>query len=118
MKYNFIPITLALSAILIVSRISADAQQVKKLPKIGFLSGSSAAAMSARTAAFQHGLRDLGYLEGKNILVEYRYGDGKIDRVPALAAELAHLNVDVIVVGGGNALLTATKQVIDSIPIV
>jgi len=110
-KWLLIPVSL-----IVVS--AAHGQQAKKLPRIGYLSGSAAAAMASRTEAFQHGLRDLGYMEGKNIVVEYRYGDGKIDRVPALAAELARLNVDMIVVAGGNALLRATKQAIDSIPIV
>jgi putative ABC transport system substrate-binding protein len=104
--------------VLLAVAVMGEAQQPKKVPRIGYLSGSAAAAMSSRTEAFQHGLRDLGYVEGKNIVVEYRYGDGKIDRVPALAAELARLNVDMIVVAGGNALLRATKQAIDSIPIV
>jgi putative ABC transport system substrate-binding protein len=79
-------------ALLFALCLPAEAQQGKKVPRIGYLSGSAATAMSRRTEAFQHGLRDLGYVEGKNIVVEYRYGDRKIDRVPALAAELARLN--------------------------
>jgi putative tryptophan/tyrosine transport system substrate-binding protein len=110
-KWLLIPVSL-----IVVS--AAHGQQAKKLPRIGYVSGSTPAAMASRTVAFQQGLRELGYMEGKNIIVEYRYGDGNMDRVPALAAELARLHVDVIVVAGGNSLLSATKQAIDSLPIV
>jgi putative tryptophan/tyrosine transport system substrate-binding protein len=107
-----------LTTVLLAIDSGAYAQQTKKLPRIGYLTGSSAAAMSSRTGAFQQGLRDLGYVEGQNIVVEYRFADGKTDRVPALAAELVRLNVELIVVGGGNALLKATTQSIGSLPVV
>jgi len=64
------------------------------------------------------GLNELGYVEGKNILVEYRYGDGQLDRVPALAAGLVRLNVDLIVIGGGNATVSRAKQAIHSTPLI
>jgi putative ABC transport system substrate-binding protein len=73
--------------------------------------------MSARVNAFQQGLRELGYMEGKNILIEYRYTDGKVDRLPAIAAELLHLKVDVIV-SAGPAVTRAAKQANVTIPIV
>jgi putative ABC transport system substrate-binding protein len=66
----------------------AEAQQAKKIPRIGFLSAASASAVAGRLDAFRQGLTELGYIEGKNIVVEYRYADGKADRLPALAAEL------------------------------
>ena len=112
-KKLFIGLLIPVSLIIVAA---AHGQQAKKLPRIGYLSGSTPAALASRTEAFQQGLRELGYVEGKNIFVEYRYGDGKMDRVPALAAELARLNVDVIVVAGGNALLSAAKQAIDCFP--
>jgi len=94
-----------------------EAQQPKKVPRIGYLSGSAAAAMSSRTEAFQHGLRDLGYVEGKNIVIEYRYAEGKLHRLPAPAAELVRLKVDLIV-SAGPAVTRAAKQATATIPIV
>src|SRR3989338_8046149 len=92
----------------------AEAQQPKKVPRIGFLWGSTPDAEKDRLAAFQQGLRDLGYVEGKNILVEYRYAEGKLDRSPSLVAELVQLKVDVIVVTflpGTRAAKEATKTI-------
>ena len=91
----------------------ALAQQPAKIPRIGFLSGASAPAASVQ--AFQQGLRDLGYVEGKNILVEYRYVEGKLDRYPRLVAELVQLKVDVLVV---TAAFRAAQQATKTIPIV
>ena len=96
----------------------AQAQQPKKVPRIGYLSTNSPAAMSTRTEAFRQGLRDLGYVEGKNIVIEYRYAEGKRDRLPALAAELVRLNVDIIVSAGGYGTASATQQATNTIPIV
>jgi putative ABC transport system substrate-binding protein len=84
---------------------------------VGFLSVNSRAAMAARTDAFQQGLRELGYVEGKNIFIEYRYADAKPDRLTALAAELVQLNVQVIVTEGTTATRFA-KQATSTIPIV
>ncbi|HEU4345183.1 MAG TPA: ABC transporter substrate-binding protein, partial [Candidatus Binatia bacterium] len=78
----------------------AQAQQPTKVPRIGYLSGSSLSALAARIEAFRQGLSDLGYVEGKNVIIEYRYAEGNFDRLPALAAELVRLKVDVIVTGG------------------
>src|SRR5262245_30862173 len=68
--------------------------------KVGYLSGNSPSGISARSEAFRQGLRELGYVEGKNIVIEYRYAEGKLDLLPALAAELVRLKVDVIVTAG------------------
>ena len=86
----------------------AEAQQPKKIPRIGFLSATSPSTVAARTEAFRQGLRELGYLEGKNIVIEYRYAEGKLDRLPALAAELMRLKVDVIITGGPAATVPPT----------
>src|SRR5215210_525392 len=74
----------------------AQAQPAGKIPRIGFLSSLSPAAVAARIDAFRQGLRELGYVEGKNLIIEYRYADGKLDRLPDLAAELVRLKVDII----------------------
>src|SRR5262249_26417880 len=91
----------------------AEAQQAKKVPRIGFLIGSSPSANTARIDAFRQGLRELGYLEEKNIVIEYRWAEGKFDRLPELAAELVHLKVDVIILAGSpntRARKEATKN--------
>src|SRR5215472_12274690 len=75
----------------------AEAQQPKKVPRIAYLSGGPSSFPSARIDAFRQGLNELGYIEGKNIVIEYRYADGKTDHLPALAAELVSLKVDLIV---------------------
>jgi putative ABC transport system substrate-binding protein len=111
-------VSFAFCALLLALNSPAQAQQVKNLPRIGYLSASSLAALASRTEAFRHGLSDLGYVEGKNIVIEYRYGDGQLDRVPALAAELLRLNVNMIVIAGGNATVSGAKQAIESVPII
>ncbi|MEK6601351.1 MAG: ABC transporter substrate-binding protein, partial [Candidatus Binatota bacterium] len=88
-----------------------------KVPRIGFLAAVSPSALSARIEAFRQGLRELGYVEGKNITIEYRYAEGKLDRLPALAAELVRLKVDVIVTGGATNT-RAAKEATNTIPIV
>jgi ABC-type uncharacterized transport system substrate-binding protein len=98
---------------------SAEAQQPKKIPRIGFLATVSPSTISDRVEAFRQGLRELGYVEGKNIVIEWRYEEGKADRLPPpdLAAELVRLKVDVIVTAG--ALVTrAAKEATSTIPIV
>jgi putative tryptophan/tyrosine transport system substrate-binding protein len=95
----------------------ADAQQPAKVPRIGFLITSSPSAMAPRMDAFRQGLRELGYVEGKTILIEQRHAEGKLDRLPELAAELVRLNVDVIVTSGPTATRPA-KGATSSIPIV
>src|SRR5262245_25493973 len=88
---------LTLCAMLLALSVSVAAQQPAKVPRIGFLSGTSPSTISARVEAFRQGLRELGYVEGKDIFIEYRYAEGKSDRLPTLAAELVRLKVDVIV---------------------
>jgi putative ABC transport system substrate-binding protein len=109
---------LSLFAVSIVGFSSpADAQQPTKIPRIGYLSGSSPSAMSVRIGAFRQGLRELGYVEEKNIFIEWRFGEGRVDRVPALAADLVRLKVDVIVTAGPE-ITRAAKKATSTIPIV
>src|SRR4030095_5193634 len=91
--------SLLVAAMLLAVGVTAQAQQPKKVSRIGFLLGSSPAAIAARSEAFRQGLRDLGYVEGKNIVIEWRYAEGKLDRLHALAAELVHLKIDIIGTG-------------------
>ena len=90
--------------------LPAEAQQPTKVPRIGYLGAGSPSANSARIEAFRQGLRELGYVEGKNIVIEWRYAEGKLDRLPALAAELVRLKVDVIVTGGPQQPVPPRKQ--------
>ena len=95
----------------------AAAQQPKKVPRIGFLGATSPSTISARVEAFRQGLRELGYVEGKSIFIDWRFAEGKADRLPALAAELVRLKVDVIVTGAPQATRSA-KQATVTVPIV
>jgi putative ABC transport system substrate-binding protein len=98
--------------------LAADAQPAAKaVPRIAFLGLNPGANLHLR-AAFLQGLRDLGYVEGRNVVIEYRSAEGKIERLPALAAELVALKVDVIVTGGGTPTALATKQATRTLPIV
>jgi ABC-type uncharacterized transport system substrate-binding protein len=101
MRKRFVPF--ALGALLFALSFPAWAQQSKKVPRIGYLSVLSPSSDSARIEAFRKGLAELGYIEGQNIAIEARYTEGKLDRLPDLAAELVRLNVDVIVAGGSTA---------------
>jgi len=96
----------------------AEAQQPKKVPRIGYLASADPARDSTRAEGIRQGLSELGYIEGQNIAIEYRYAEGKVDRAPELAAELVRLKVDVIVVAGGNRLVLAAKNATKTIPIV
>ncbi|HXV80163.1 MAG TPA: ABC transporter substrate-binding protein, partial [Candidatus Binatia bacterium] len=95
---------------------SAEAQQPAKSPRIGFLA-LSRSVVSARVEAFRQGLRDLGYVEGKNIVIEYRWTEGQLDRLPDLASELVRLKVDVIVTAGPQATRSA-KEATSTLPVV
>ena len=90
-----------LVTIVLTTSFLAEAQQSAKVPRIGYLTGATPDGQSARIESFRQGLRELGYMEGKNIVIEYRYAEEKGDRLSALAAELLRLKVDVIVTGGG-----------------
>jgi putative ABC transport system substrate-binding protein len=107
----------ALSGSLLAAPLAAEAQQATKVTTIGYLSGPSLSANAARIEAFRQGLRELSYVEGKNIVIEWRSADGKLDRLPALAAELVRLKVAVIVTSGG-ALTRRAKEATSTIPIV
>jgi len=96
----------------------AQAQQPKKVPRIGYLTGADAATESARSEGIRLALRERGYIEGQNIAIEYRYAEGKRDRYVVLAAELVRLKVDVIVVGGGNLVIRAAMNESKTIPII
>src|SRR5215510_9650913 len=103
-------------AILILAVVqTVGAQQPKKVPRIGYVTVASRSTILARIDAFQQGMSDLGYVEGKNILIEWRFGDGKPDRLPALSEELMQLKVDVIITGGPISTRRA-KEVTASIP--
>ena len=98
--------------------VSAEAQQPKKISRIGYLSPSSAATDSTRSEAIRLALRERGYIEGQNIATEYRYAEGRLDRAPELAGELVRLKVDIIVVTGGDSVIRAAKNATKTIPIV
>jgi putative tryptophan/tyrosine transport system substrate-binding protein len=115
MRKKFFP--LALTALLFALSFPAQAQQPTKMPRIGLLVAVSPSAAAARTETFRQGLRELGYVEGKNIVIESRYAEGKLDRLPALASELVRLKMDIIVTAGGQAT-RAAKQATPTIPIV
>jgi len=101
---------------LLAAPLAAEAQQAAKAPRIGWL-GANLAPNPHLTEAFRQGLRDLGYVEGRSVVSEYRDAEGKLERLPALAAELVALQVDVIVAGGTPQALAA-KQATKTIPIV
>ena len=96
---------------------AAQAQQPKKVSRIGYVAGASRSTISARIEAFRQGMRELGYVEDKNIVIEWRFGEGKQDRLPELVAELVRLKVDIIVTGGPISTRRA-KEATVSIPIV
>jgi putative tryptophan/tyrosine transport system substrate-binding protein len=110
-------IRFALCVTLFALSVSAEAQQAKKIPRIGYLGATSVSATSDRTEPFRQGLRELGYVEGKNIVIEWRSAEGKLDRLPALAAELVRLKVDIIVTSGPIPT-RAAKEATVTIPIV
>ena len=102
---------------LLAAPLVAEAQQAAKVARIGYLSTSLASSPHLRDA-FLQGLRDLGYVEGRNVVIEYRDAEGKVERLPTLAAELVALKVDVIVVGGSTRVTLAAMQATKTVPIV
>lgn len=108
---------LAILVTLVLGALAADAQQPAKVPRIGVLISGSPTTHRFIADAFRQDLRELGYIEGQHISLEYRWSEGKLDRLPDLAAELVRLKVDVIVVGGTTAV-RAAKQATSTIPIV
>jgi putative tryptophan/tyrosine transport system substrate-binding protein len=107
----------ALPVLILTTIHLAEAQQPTKVPRIGYLGATSRSINSAPIDAFRQGLSELGYTEGKNIAIEYRYAEGKLDRLPALASELVRLKVDVVLTAGPAATRSA-KQATATIPIV
>jgi putative tryptophan/tyrosine transport system substrate-binding protein len=110
-------IGLLLSTMLFALSSPTHAQQLAKMPRIAYLAGASPSAIAPRTEAFRQCLSELGYVEGKNIVIEFRYAEEKPDRLPALAADLVRLKVDVIVTAGGTSTRVA-KEATATIPIV
>src|SRR5215813_5013274 len=105
---------LALNTMLVALCLTVEAQQLGKIPRIGFLGGTEGPSVGA----FQRGLRDLGYIEEKNILIAYRFFEGNIDRIPILVTELVQLKVDVLVVAGTLTGIRSATQATKAIPIV
>ncbi len=97
---------------------ATEPQPAVKVARIGYLAPSGSLSFPQLTEAFRQGLRDLGYVEGRNIVIEYRFAEGKPERLAVLAAELVALNVDVIVTAGGTPAALAAKQATTSVPIV
>ena len=102
--------SLALCAVLYALCVAAEAQQPKKVPRIGYLAAGDPASEFARAEAIRLALRELGHVEGQNIAIEYRYSQGKNDRASELATELVRLRVDVIVAAGGDPWIRAAKN--------
>src|SRR5438128_80463 len=116
MKRAAVP-SILVGVVLLAVAVIAEAQQPKKVPRIGYLSSSDPATESSRSEPIRQALRERGYIEGQNIATEYRYSEGKNDRLPELAAELVRLKVDVIVTGGV-PLVRAAMNATKTIPIV
>ena len=94
------------------------AHQAKKVPRLGYISATDRATDVSRAQAIRMGLRELGYIEGQNITIEYRYAEGKRDRYADLLADLVRLKLDVIIVAGGDPLIRAAMKATTTIPIV
>jgi len=109
--------SILVATLVLVLGFAAQAQQQPKIPRIGFLTNNSSTGLAAADEAFRQGLHTLGYVEGKSLVIEYRYGEGKVGRLAEMAAELVRLKVDVIVTGGPTAT-RAAKEATSTIPIV
>ena len=118
MTRNIFVFICLLLTILLLTGFPAQAQQPKKVFRIGYLSSGNPTSESARAEGLRLALRELGYIEGQNIAIEYRYGEGKPNRYPELAAELVRLKVDIIVAAGGTVIVQAAKNATKTIPIV
>src|SRR5215475_5128342 len=116
MKKAAVP-SILFAVVLVALGVIAEAQQPKKVPRIGYVGAGSPASAGHHAQAFIQGLRDLGYVEGENIVIEYRWADGKLDRLPGFVADLVHAKVDVIVSSATPAIRFAKEQT-SSIPIV
>src|SRR5262249_51167514 len=107
-----------LAVVLLVVAVIAEAQQPKKVHRIGYLTALDPATESTRAETIRLALRELGYVEGQNVAFEYRYAERKTDRLPELAAELMRLKVDIIVAAGADTVVRAAKNATKTIPIV
>jgi putative ABC transport system substrate-binding protein len=116
MKKAAVP-SILVAVVLLAVGVITEAQQPTKVPRIGYLGAASRTTSPARIEAFRQGLHELGYVEGKNIVIDYRWTEGKLDRLPALASELVRLKVEVIVTSGP-AATRAAKEATSTIPIV
>ena len=114
MSQRKLSLSLLVTFVLIIAE-SAQAQQVK-IPRLGFLIASSAPVQKPRLEAFRQGLQALGYIESKNISIDYRYAEGKPERLPVRAAELLQHNVDIIVAAGGSPPAQAAKRLLRRSP--
>ena len=108
-------VVLILFPALLAAPLAADAQQAGKVPRIGFLPLTSPSDRPRLLDAFRQGLRELGWVEGQNIVIDYRFAEGRLDRLPDLAAELVRLDVDIIVSAGTQGV-TAAKNATETIP--
>src|SRR4030095_117873 len=104
--------------VLLAVAVVAEAQQPKKVHRIGYLTSLDPPRESARSEGIRLALRQLGHIEGQNIAIEYRYAEGQVDRAPEPAAPLVRLKVDIIVVAGGETWIRAAKNASKTIPIV
>jgi putative tryptophan/tyrosine transport system substrate-binding protein len=114
---RMVPFSFVLFAMLFALCGPAEAQEPKKVPRIGYFTPGAASAISTNLKAFHQGLHELGYVDGKNIRIDYRYAGGKVERLPELAAELVNLKVDVIVATSTQAI-DAARRATRTIPIV
>src|SRR6266478_5859380 len=117
MKRAAVP-SILVAVVLFALGVTAEAQQPKKVFRIGYLAATDRATDAPRSEGIRRALRELGYIEGQNIAIEYRYAGGKQDRNPELAAELVRLKVDLIMPAGGDPLIRAAKNATKTIPIV
>jgi putative tryptophan/tyrosine transport system substrate-binding protein len=111
-------LSIVLTILFLAAIDPAEAQQPKKVPRIGYLSSQDLASESGRAEAIRLALRERGVIEGQNIAIEYRYAERKVDRGPELAAELVRIKVDIIVVAGGPTWIRLAKNATKTIPIV
>jgi len=110
--------SILIAVTLLAVAVTAEAQQPKKVPRIGYLASADSARDSTRAEGIRLALRELGYIEGQNIAIEYRYAEGKPDRFAELVAELVRLKVDIIVVSGGDTQVRVAKNAPKTIPII
>ena len=118
MMIRGVALVAVLAVSLLAAPLAADAQQAGKVPRIGFLGVTSPSDRPSHLDAFRQRLRELRWVEGQNIVIDYRYAEGRVDRLPDLAAELVRLKVDLIVASAGTQAATAAKNATETIPIV